>query len=257
MKEEEEDMATVATLTPPAVPAAGLGAVGAAGREARIDQRAAALFGERKAHGARRLDRMFVRLAFAQWAFAILVAVLFSPYAWSGREKAVHLHVYMAVLVGGALTALPVALALLRPGWVGTRHVIAATQMLWSALLIHLTGGRIETHFHVFGSLAFLSFYYEWPVLLTATVVVAADHVVRQLVWPESVYGIANPEWWRFLEHAFWVVFEDVFLVIACLAGVRDMRKAARQQAEVEVLAESDELKTLALEMALDEARGR
>ena len=33
--------------------------------------------------------------------------------------------------------------------------------MLWSGLLIHLTGGRIETHFHVFGSLAFLAFYLD------------------------------------------------------------------------------------------------
>jgi hypothetical protein len=31
--------------------------------------------------------------------------------------------------------------------------------MLWSALLIHLTGGRIETHFHVFGSLGILAGY--------------------------------------------------------------------------------------------------
>jgi len=36
-----------------------------------------------------------------------------------------------------------------------------------SALLIHLSGGRIETHFHVFGSLAFLAFYLDWPVLIT------------------------------------------------------------------------------------------
>ena len=35
--------------------------------------------------------------------------------------------------------------------------MIAAAQMLIGALLIHLTGGRIETHFHVFGSLAFLA----------------------------------------------------------------------------------------------------
>jgi hypothetical protein len=41
-----------------------------------------------------------------------------------------------------------------------------------SALLIHLSGGRIETHFHVFGSLAFLAFYLDWRVIITATVVV-------------------------------------------------------------------------------------
>ena len=44
-------------------------------------------------------------------------------------------------------------------------YVIAAAQMLSAGLLIHLTGGRLETHFHVFGSLAFLAFYRDWRVL--------------------------------------------------------------------------------------------
>ena len=57
-----------------------------------------------------------------------------------------------------------------------TRQIIAVSQMLWSAFLIHLTEGRIETHFHVFGSLAFFAFYKDWRVIATATVVVSADH---------------------------------------------------------------------------------
>ena len=40
---------------------------------------------------------------------------------------------------GWLANAFPVALAVRRPGWVVTRHVIAAAQMLWSALLIHLS----------------------------------------------------------------------------------------------------------------------
>jgi hypothetical protein len=51
------------------------------------------------------------------------------------------------------------------------------------------------------------------------------------------------------------VLFENSVLVLACVVGVRDMMRSARQQAEVEVLTESDEAKTLALEMALAEAR--
>src|SRR5436853_1366761 len=98
-------------------------------------------------------------------------------------------------------------LALGRPGsWV-TRQVVTVAQFSWSALLIHLTGGRIETHFHVFGSLAFIAFYRDWTLLLTGTVLVASDHLIRGIWWPESVYGISNPEWWRFLEHAFCVLF--------------------------------------------------
>ena len=84
--------------------------------------------------------------------------------------------------------------------------------MLMGALLIHLTGGRIETHFHVFGSLAFLAFYRDWRVLIPATIVVALDHMLRGLFWPQSVYGVLVASQWRWLEHAAWVVFEDVFL---------------------------------------------
>src|SRR5437762_5325656 len=113
--------------------------------------------------------------------------------------------------MGAGLTLFPLILVREMPGSARTRQVIAVSQMLWSALLIHLTGGRIETHFHVFGSLAFLAFYRDWRVLIPATVVIAADHLVRQLFWPESVFGLANPESWRFLEHAGWVAFEDLF----------------------------------------------
>ena len=134
-----------------------------------------------------------------------------------------------------------------------TRHVVAASQMLFSALLIHLTGGRIETHFHVFGSLAFLAFYLDWTVLITATVVVAADHFLRGMFWPESVYGVANPEWWRFLEHAGWVAFEDVFLIWACILSQREIASSASRQAQFEQLSEMEQLKSAALEMAMAE----
>ena len=73
------------------------------------------------------------------------------------------------------------------------------------ALLIHLTGGRIETHFHVFGSLAFLAFYRDWRVLVPATIVVALDHLLRGIFWPQSVYGVLVASEWRWLEHAAWV----------------------------------------------------
>ena len=227
------------------------------GREASIVKRAQELFQERRQQVLARVDHMFLKLMIGQWVFGILVAVFFSPYAWEGKEKVVHLHVYIAVLVGGALSLFPIALATLRPGAPLTRHVMAASQMLWSALLIHLSGGRIETHFHVFGSLAFLAFYYDWKVLNTATLFVASEHFLRGLLWPESIYGVANPEWWRFLEHAFWVLFTDAFLVLACLNGVADMKSAARRQAEVETLAESDEVKSLALQMALEEVAAK
>lgn len=206
-------------------------------------------------HGARNAlfvatDRLFAALMVGQWLFAIGIAVVFSPYAWEGKERSVHMHVWIALILGGIISSLPIALAVWRPGTALTRHVVAGAQMLWSALLIHLTGGRIETHFHVFGSLGILAGYRDWPVLVTATVVVAAEHLIRGLMWPESVYGIANPEWWRFLEHAFWVVFAASFLGVLCRRGVRDMRAIAERGAELEALSENEWRKSSVLDRA-------
>jgi hypothetical protein len=186
------------------------------------------------------MDRLFAALLAGQWVIGLVLALTVSPWAWAGRDRSVNPHVLAALGLGTLLSAMPIALAFLRPGWVVTRHVIAAAQMLWSALLVHLTGGRIETHFHVFGSLGFLAGYRDWPVLLTATIVVAVEHFVRGLAWPESIYGIVNPEWWRFLEHAFWVVFAVSFLAVLCRRGIREMRALEERGAELEALAESE-----------------
>lgn len=215
--------------------------------------RAEAIHDEHMLARRTRVDRMFAMLLVAEYVAGIIAAFAVSPYAWEGKERVLHMHVWVAVLGGAGIIILPILLAIFRPGTTLTRHVIAASQMLSSALLIHLTGGRIETHFHVFGSLAFLAFYLDWQVLITATVVVAADHFLRGVYWPESVYGISNPEWWRFLEHAGWVVFEDVFLIWSCILGNREMAASAARQADVEHLSEQEQLKSAALEMALAE----
>jgi signal transduction histidine kinase len=181
-------------------------------------------------------DRLFFSLLIAQWVFAIALAVVISPYSWAGTVRTLHPHVKVAIVVGGLINALPLMLLRVRPGWWLTRHAVAAAQMLWSGLLIHLTGGRIETHFHIFGSLAFLAFYRDLRLFITATLVVAADHLARGLLWPESVYGIANPEWWRFLEHAAWVAFEDVVLALGCLRQLREMRIVADREGALEIV---------------------
>ena len=140
-----------------------------------------------------------------------------------------HVHVWAAVFLGGGDQPVPgAARAASGPGAPTTRYTIATAQMLMSALLIHLTGGRIETHFHVFGSLAFLAFYRDWRVLVPATVVVALDHMLRGIFWPQSVYGVLVASEWRWLEHAAWVVFEDVFLVMSCVRGTRELRRDRR-----------------------------
>ncbi len=176
-------------------------------------------------------DRLFAGLMVVQWLAGVAAAYWISPRAWAGMTSQVHLHVSTAIYLGGLITLLPVALALTQPGRTHTRFVIATTQMLMSSLLIHFTGGRIETHFHVFASLVFLSFYRDWRVLIPATVVVAADHFIRGVYWPQSVFGVVTASQWRWLEHAGWVLFEDVFLIGSCLRSRREMWSIAERTA--------------------------
>jgi len=220
-----------------------------------LEQRTAQLLREQRESVFRDTDRMFALLMGLQWLAGIAAALWISPRTWTGGQSATHANVYLATVLGGAIAFGPIWLALTRPGAVMTRHTIAICQALISALLIHLTGGRIETHFHVFGSLAFLAFYRDWRVLISATVVVAADHVVRGALWPESVYGVLTASNWRWLEHAAWVLFEDGFLIHSCRRSMREMSEIARRQAELEASKASVEQKVMQRTFELAEAR--
>jgi signal transduction histidine kinase len=227
-------------------------------RIAAEPQTADALFHAAQQEIYRRTDRMFACLMGVQWLAGILFALYVSPVAWFGAVSRTHVHVWAAVVLGGAISLFPALLALLRPGAATTRYSIATAQMLMSALLIHLTGGRIETHFHVFGSLAFLAFYRDWRVLIPATVVVALDHMLRGAFWPQSVFGTFVANEWRWMEHAAWVVFENVFLVMSCVRGTKELRQSADrtsalEQAHTDQERHAIELRELVAELRLSQ----
>ena len=201
---------------------------------AEIDQRARQLLAAQFAALHHRTDDLFAFLIVLQWIGGICTALWISPTSWASPDDQAHAHLWTAVLLGGVVTSLPVYLAVTRPGTRLTRHTIAATQMVWSALLIHLTGGRAETHFHILGSLALLACYRDCWVLVTATTVVVVDHFVRGAFWPQSVYGTLNAEPYRVLELAAWILFEDIFLTIAIRQSVREMTEIASKQAHLE-----------------------
>ena len=186
-------------------------------------------------------DRLFVGLFLFQWVVGVVIALTVSPRTWYGSRSEAHIHIGAAIFLGAAISSLPVYWGITRPGWVGTRHAIAVGQMLIGGLLIHLTGGRIETHFHIFGSLAFLAFYRDWRVLVSASVVVTIDHMIRGIWFPQSVFGVLTASPWRWIEHAAWVVFEDVFLISSCLQGRREMWERAGQQAALQATNETIE----------------
>ncbi len=199
------------------------------------DVRADELYAERLAAGYRRVDHLFAVLLPLEWLAAVACALWLSPYTWAGASASIHVHVWVAIGLGGLIVGVPLYLIRHDPGSAAARHAIAAAQALMGALLIHVSGGRIETHFHIFGSLAFLALYRDWRVLVTASAVVAADHFFRGLFWPRSVYGIATISPWRWLEHSAWVVFEDVVLIRGCRQSLAELHDLAARQAEAEM----------------------
>ncbi|MFT7625206.1 MAG: two-component system sensor histidine kinase HydH [Myxococcota bacterium] len=201
--------------------------------------RAQAIFDVEFGRVSRRTDLLFAALILLQWTAGIGCALWLSPYTWVGADRFLHTHVPVAVGLGAAISLLPLVLVWRRPGHQANRYVLATAQMLWSAMLIHLTGGRLETHFHIFGSLAFLAFYRDWTVLVPATLITALDHFLRGIYWPESVYGVADPAWWRFLEHAGWVLVIDVFLIKNTIDGQADVKRLADRQADLEATADA------------------
>lgn len=199
-----------------------------------FETRAGEIFSARYLTLAKKTDRLFAYLFMFQWMLGILFAIFISPKTWSGESSQIHLHVYSAIFLGGILASFPIYLAFTNPGATFNRMVVAVSQILFSVLLIHLTGGRIETHFHIFGSLAFLAIYRDWRPVLIGTVVTGIDHLVRGALWPESVYGILSATPWRAFEHSGWVIFEDVILFHSIKIARQELTSISENQVHLE-----------------------
>src|SRR5712691_11677861 len=114
-----------------------------------ITPRTSELVAEHKNRIYAQTSRLFTILMLVQWVAGIAAALWISPRAWVGATSRVHLHVWVALFLGAAITSLPLFLTLIRPRDGFTRHTVAVCQVLMSALVIHLSAGRIETHSHV------------------------------------------------------------------------------------------------------------
>lgn len=202
--------------------------------EVTIDARSTELLAEYQRRICRATDQLFVWVICLQWAGGILLAYLVTPRTWIGDSSTPHYHFWAAWYLGGIISAFPIFLGLRYPGAKLTRYVIAIAQVVWSSLLIHLTGGRIETHFHIFGSLALLAFYRDYNVIIIATVIVGVDHLIRGTWWPESVFGVFVSSPYRWIEHVAWVLFEDIFLFASLKRVRQEMRELCQRQSDLE-----------------------
>lgn len=115
------------------------------------------------------------------------------------------------------IAAVPIFFCLQQPDKALTRHLVAIGVQLQAALHIQMTMGMTEMHFAVFVMLAFLSFYRDWKVIVTGTLVIAVHHVLgfaSQLMGGSIVvFEDAQPAFALLVIHAAFAVAECIVLV--------------------------------------------
>jgi PAS domain S-box-containing protein len=173
------------------------------------------------------------------WLHVALIAFI-GPvlgYRWDLSFAAIfHADTVLHTLAEASLVACFAAVAT----WEMKRRVIRATAvgfglMTASAILVHLSGGYIELHFHFFVMVVFLALYQDWAPYLLAILFVAFHHGVFGVLWPEAVYNhpaaISAPWKWAGI-HAFFILWTAAASVVA-------WRFSEKASAQVKLISDS------------------
>jgi len=166
------------------------------------------------------------------WFHAFVIAVI-GPIAGYSWELSIGAVFRDGTVLHTVLEGLIIALfALVGSSGLGSRTLRASAISFGlissSAILVHLSGGYIELHFHFFVMLVFLALYQDWVPYLLAVGYVAIHHGIVGTLWPEEVFNHSaalNAPWTWAGIHAFFILFQGVGSIIAW----RFMEKAAAQ----------------------------
>ena len=183
--------------------------------------------------------------------------------AWAARHRGIlyilWLHVlgvpfygaYMGAgpglyLGGGALLgAIAVAARLSLVGRRLQAAIATYGLVMASALLVHLSGGRIELHFHFFVMMSVIVLYQDWLPFLVGLQFIVIDHGIIGTLLPSMVYvhaeGQAHP--WA------WALIHGSFILAQCAALLYFWRvnEVAREKA-----LQSEARTRMIIETALD-----
>ena len=104
-----------------------------------------------------------------------------------------------------------------------------------SAILVHLSGGVIELHFHFFVMLAFLALCQDWIPYLLAVAFVAVHHGVVGVLFPRAVYNhqSAYDAPWT------WAGIHAGFVLCSCVGSVVAWRYNERAFAQTALILEA------------------
>jgi PAS domain S-box-containing protein len=133
--------------------------------------------------------------------------------------------------------AAPAGFALLATVRQGGRRAQALAVVLGlltcSAVLVHITGGLIEAHFHYFVMVAVVSLYEDWMVFLVAVAFVLLQHgAMAAFVDHDSVFDHPGSSWK-------WAGIHSAFIAALSLACLVNWRASERQRATTQALVDS------------------
>ena len=109
--------------------------------------------------------------------------------------------------------------------------VVSVGLITSSALLVHLSGGVIEAHFHFFVMIVVLALYEDWLPFLIAAAYVVIHHGVTGAISPHEVFNhpdaLTHP--WK------WAAIHGAFVTAAGVASVAAWRLNERARSETRV----------------------
>jgi len=111
----------------------------------------------------RATHKVFIFVLGAQYLLALIIGFITNSLV-------------MGAGLGLLVIAVPIVLGLTQPASALSRHAVAIATQLMTALHIQQTMGMTEMHFQVFVMLAFLVYFRDWRIIVSATVVVAVHH---------------------------------------------------------------------------------
>jgi len=175
------------------------------------------------------------------WAHALIIALIgpIMGYSWDINFRALFRDgTVLHTLFEGSIIALFAGLgSLTQFNRTFQASAVAIGLMTSSAILVHLSGGYIEFHFHFFVMLSFLALLQDWVPYILAILYVALHHGLVGAVAPEEVFNHAsaiNAPWTWAGIHAFFVLWSCVGSVIAWRFNEKTLDKVKKQAAELE-----------------------
>ena len=173
--------------------------------------------------------------------FILWLHVLGVPFYGAYMEAGPNLYLGGGVLLGAIAIAaqLPVVSRRLQAA-IATYGLVTA-----SALLVHLSGGRIELHFHFFVMMSVIVLYQDWLPFLVGLQFIVIDHGIVGTLMPSMTYVHAEGQ-----EHPWsWALIHGSFILAQCASLIYFWRvnEVAREEA-----LQSEARTRMIIETALD-----